>query len=197
MLRKLGRDKGRGPLVAAVCAALALAGCSAAYVENDTASVLLVVNSVAGGSPVLSDVRGTGGAIVNCQATVSLTARSKNPVVSTSAAEDVRVTRYTLSYHRSDGRNVEGLDVPYTISGNMTLLVPTSADSVEFSLDLVRHQAKLEPPLMNITGLQVVTMFAELTVYGQTVSEKAVTATGGVQITFADYADGTTTCEGS
>jgi len=186
-------------LAVAVGTALAMGGCSAAYVENDTASVLLVVNSIAGGSPVLSDVRsGTNNdTVINCVTTVSLTARSKNPVVPSGAAEDVRVTRYTISYQRSDGRNVEGLDVPYTFSGNMTLLVPTSADSVEFSLDLVRHQAKLEPPLINIQGTQLITMFANLTVFGETISGKAVSAKGSVQVTFADYAQGTTTCEGS
>jgi hypothetical protein len=197
MLRKLGRDKRRSALAAAVGAALAMGGCSAAYVENDAASVLLVLNSIAGGAPLLSDVRGQNSAIVNCLATVSVTARSKNPVVSAGASEDVRLTRYSVSYTRSDGRNVEGLDVPYTISGNMTLLVPTSADSVEFSIDVVRHQAKLEPPLINITGLQVVTMFANVSVFGQTVSGKSVTASGSAQVTFADFADGTTTCEGS
>ncbi len=48
---------------------------------------------------------------------------------------------------------------------------------------------------MNITGLQVVTMQADITVFGRTVSGKNVTSSGSVQVTFADFADGTETCE--
>ncbi len=40
------------------------------------------------------------------------------------------------------------------------------------------------------------TMFADVTLYGQTISGKALRATGSAQVTFADFADGTTTCEG-
>jgi hypothetical protein len=39
-------------------------------------------------------------------------------------------------------------------------------------------------------------MFADITVFGQTVSGKNVSAAGSAQVTFADYADGTSTCEG-
>jgi hypothetical protein len=201
MLRKPGRDKRRSTptlcAAAAVVAALGMGGCSAAYVEGDAASVLLLVNAIAEGAPILSDVRGTGGAIVNCQSAVSLSTRAKNPTVQVGVSEDVRVTRYTVAYRRSDGRGVQGVDVPYTISGNMSLLVASEDDAVEVAIDLVRHQAKLEPPLINIVGLQVVTMFADVSFFGQTISGKTVTASGSAQVTFADFADGTSTCEGS
>lgn len=201
MLRKPGRANRRWTAAlgagAALAVALATGGCGAAYVEGDTASVLFLVNAINEGEPLLSDVRGTGGVIVNCQTTATLGARQKNPNSPVSIAEDVRVSRYTVSYFRSDGRSVEGIDVPFTFSGNTTVLVESGADSTtELVVDLVRHQAKLEPPLINIVGVQVVTMFAEITFYGQTVSGKAVQAKGTIQVTFADFADGTTTCEG-
>jgi hypothetical protein len=107
---------------------------------------------------------------------------------------DVRITRYQVSYRRSDGRGVEGVDVPYPISGNITVTVAAGADA-EFSVDLVRHQAKIVPPLSNITGLQVVTMQADVTLSGQTISGQAVQASGSVPITFADYGTGTQACE--
>lgn len=201
MLRKPGRDTRRSTLTLgaafAVTAALVLSGCSAAYVEGDAASVLLLIENIAEGTPLLSDVRGTGGVIVNCQVTLKLSARPKNPNSPVGIAEDVRIQRYSVSYSRSDGRGVQGVDVPYTISGNTSTLVTSgSASTTDLAVDLVRHQAKLEPPLSNIVGLQVVTMFAQITVSGQTVSGKAVSASGSMQITFADFADGTTTCEG-
>ena len=53
--------------------------------------------------------------------------------------------------------------MPYTISGNMTVTVARRRRTRPSRVDLVRHQAKLVPPLSNITGLQIVTMFADVT----------------------------------
>lgn len=178
--------------------ALALAGCSADYVEGDRSSVLLLIESINDGQPVISDVRGAGDnsdTIVNCLTQVTVAVRMKNPLVSATTVQDVRLTRYEVSYRRSDGRGVEGVDVPYTISGNMTITVPAGGDTTTFPVDLVRHQAKLLPPLSNITGLQLVTMFADVTLNGATISGSNVSAQGTVQVTFADYGTGTATCE--
>ncbi len=178
--------------------ALAMAGCSADYVEGNRASVLLLVEAINEGAPLLSDVRGAGDSpdtIVNCLAQVAVSARTKNPLQTVTPVDDVRLTRYEVSYRRSDGRGFEGVDVPYRISGNMTITIPAGGDITTFSVDLVRHQAKLLPPLSNITGLQIVTMFADVTLTGATISGSTVSAQGSVQVTFADYATGTTTCE--
>ena len=199
--RLLSRD-GRGwtmrlGAVAAAALALALAGCSAAYVENDSSTVLLVVESINEGTPILSDVRGSGDypdSIVNCQTKVTASVRMKNPNQTAAPVQDVRLTRYEVSYRRSDGRGVQGVDVPYTISGNMTVTV-AAGEKVTFPVDLVRHQAKLVPPLSNITGLQIVTMFADVRLTGATISGSNVSADGSVQVTFANFATGTTTCE--
>jgi len=184
--------------VAGAALALAMAGCGADYVEGSRSSVLLLVEAINDGAPLLSDVRGGADnpdTIVNCLVQVAVSARAKNPLYSATPVDDVRLTRYEVSYRRSDGRGVEGVDVPYRISGNTTITVPAGGDITTFSVDLVRHQAKLLPPLSNITGLQLVTMFADVTLTGATVSGATVSAQGSVQVTFADYADGTTTCE--
>jgi hypothetical protein len=180
-----------------VALALAFAGCSADYVETNASSVLLLVERINAGSPVLSDVRGgeTGNTIINCLTLVEVSARIKNPNQPASPVDDVRLTRYDVSYRRADGRAVEGVDVPYRISGNMTAVVPAGGDLTEVVIDLVRHQAKIEPPLINMVGLQVVTMFADVTVHGATISGRAVAGQGSVQVTFADFAEGTETCE--
>jgi hypothetical protein len=187
-------------LVAVLGAALALAmaGCSADYVEGDRSTVLFLIESINEGAPVVSDVRGAGenpDTIVNCLAEVAVSARPKNPLVTVTPVQDVRLNRYEVSYRRSDGRAIEGVDVPYTISGNMTLTVAAGGDTTTFPVDLVRHQAKLLPPLSNITGLQIVTMFADVTLSGATISGSNVSAQGSVQVTFADYAAGTAVCE--
>lgn len=200
-LRKPGRETKRWlaafGILTAVGAALAVSGCGAAYVEENTASVLLLIDSIAEGTPQLSDVRGENGLIVNCQIELTVSARPKNPNGPVGLSEDVQLNRYTVTYRRADGRSVEGIDVPFAISGNTSALVSASGTSqTQLFVDLVRHQAKLEPPLMNITGLQVVTMFADISVFGASISGKSVSARGSAQVTFADFADGTTTCEG-
>ena len=187
-------------LGAAVGAALALAmaGCSADYVEGDRSTVLLLVDDINGGAPVLSDVRGIDedhpDTIVNCLTQVTASVRTKNPGQPATPVQDVRLTRYEVSYRRSDGRGVQGVDVPYTISGNMTATI-AAGESATFSVDLVRHQAKILPPLSNITGLQIVTMFADVTLTGATISGATVSGQGSVQVTFADYGAGTASCE--
>jgi hypothetical protein len=182
---------------AAVVAALAMGGCAADYVEGDTSSILLLIENIAEGTPQLSDVRGEQGAIINCQVEMTVSARPKNPTSTVGASEDVRLNRYTVTYRRADGRSQEGIDVPFAISGNTTALVSSGGTTTTtLAVDLVRHQAKLEPPLLNIRGVQVVTMYADISVFGRTISGKNVTSSGSVQVTFADFADGTTTCEG-
>ncbi len=196
--RMLVRDAGgwtmRLGTAAALAGALALAGCSADYVEGDSSQVLVTVESINEGAPMLSDVS-VEGVVVNCQTIVGVSVRAKNPSVALTPVNDVRLTRYEVSYRRSDGRSVQGVDVPYTISGNMTVTIQAGAGPTTFAMDVVRHQAKLVPPLSNITGLQIVTMFADVTLHGETIAKQAVSAQGSVQITFADFASGTQTCE--
>jgi hypothetical protein len=68
----------------------------------------------------------------------------------------------------------------------------------------VRHQAKLEPPLKNMaggpvllpgaglrgdSGASVLTTVAEVTVFARTLTGSSLTATGRIQVTFADFVD--------
>jgi hypothetical protein len=180
--------------VAGIVAGLAMVACSADYVNEGQATVLLVVTAINGGTPILSDVRGDNGEIVNCQTQVGVTSLLKNPNGAASPSENIVLQRYDVSFVRSDGRAVEGVDVPYRFSAPLTAsLAP--GDTLNLSLDIVRHQAKLEPPLSNITGLVVVEMTANVTLYGETVSRQTVSASGAATIRFADYAGGTASCE--
>jgi hypothetical protein len=184
--------------LSAACAAalaLAMAGCSAAYVEDSQATVLLVVSSINKGTTIASDVRGDT-SIVNCPVPVTLAVTVKNPNNPGSPVENVILQRYDVSFQRSDGRGVEGVDVPYRFSGALTATV-VRGEEASVVVDVVRQQAKLEPPLSNITGLQLVEMTANLTFYGQTVSRQSVSASGSAAIRFADFGTGTTTCESS
>lgn len=181
--------------VAAVSAALVLGGCTADYVTGSRAPVLLLIENINGGAPLLSDVRGDTGQIFNCISPVTVRNQLKNPTAVATKVEDVQLTTYEVRYRRSDGRAVEGVDVPYRITGSLSAVVP-SGGSATVSIDVVRHQAKIEPPLIDITGLAIVTMMADISFSGTTIAQQTVSASATTNITFADFATGTKTCEG-
>jgi hypothetical protein len=104
----------------------------------------------------------------------------------------VLVERYEVRYFRSDGLNEEGVDVPFRISGGLSVLVPADGEA-EVAIVLVRHQAKFEPPLSNLRGAfggeNVLSTTAEITLHGRTTAGQAVSTRGFVRINFADFAD--------
>jgi hypothetical protein len=68
------------------------------------------------------------------------------------------------------------------------------------SLEVVRRQAKLEPPLVNLRsggGPIIVTMFAEVTLHARTTTGQTTNPVSArLQIDFADFADALTACAG-
>jgi hypothetical protein len=194
--RNLRRDGGGGRLAlgaaAPVVLALAMAGCSADYAEQSQATVLFLVRSINSGAALHSST--SGPPYLSCLTTAVLEVRPKNVNLGPTSVEDVRVMQYQVSYRRSDGRGVEGVDVPYRISGPMSATVP-SGEGISVVFEIVRHAAKAEPPLIKITDMNIATMFADVTFYGETISGQGVEASGTAQITFADFGTSSTTCE--
>jgi hypothetical protein len=179
----------------AVLAALVLPACTADYAKDGEAPVLLVMRSVNGGAPFDSDVRISSGSVCPDSVSVTLDALGKNPNIPLSNASDVVLERYEVRYFRSDGRATEGVDVPYSISGNTTAILVGGAD-VSVRIEVVRRQAKVEPPLSSLAenGF-LITMFAEITVHGRTTAGQTTNAAvGRVQIDFADFGDSDTSC---
>jgi hypothetical protein len=145
----------------------------------------------------------TDGSVFNDDAVITVNVYRKNPTVeSTSALEHVRLESYQVRYFRSDGHNVEGVDVPHRITGPLNSLrfhTPTGTDELEVDavITLVRHQAKLEAPLINLrftsphlSGQGLITAVAEITVFARQITTgESLTATGRMQVTFADFAD--------
>ena len=116
----------------------------------------------------------------------------KDPGPSTSPAAPtqanfITVDRYRVRYIRSDGRNVEGVDVPYAFDGAFTVTVSGSTTA---GFTLVRIQAKDEAPLraLGFNG-QVISTIAEVTFYGHDQTGRAVSVTGQISINFANFAD--------
>jgi len=179
----------------AIALAALVAGCAPNYVTDSSASVLFLMSAVNDGKVIDVDVRLSNGTICPDYASIVLQVQLKNPGATgaNTNLNTVVVNQYQVQYTRSDGRGVPGLDVPYPVAGALTASVVPGAD-LTLPIEVVRRQAKLEPPLSNITGVQIVTMFGHITVYGTTVSGQAVTASGTVQLDFADYGDTASAC---
>jgi hypothetical protein len=159
---------------------------------------MLLMTAINGGAPLNSDVRISSGTICPDLISLRLENHFKNPgVTNTGFRHDFTVERYQVDYYRSDGRNTPGVDVPYSISGNLAQEV-VEESSADLNIEVVRRQAKLEPPLRNLVGLggqQVVTMFANITLHARTTTlQNTNPISARLQIDFADFADNLTTC---
>jgi hypothetical protein len=117
-----------------------------------------------------------------------LTLTMKDPLASPSDANAITITQYHVEYVRADGRNTQGVDVPYAFDSAVTVTVTGSA-SVPFTL--VRIQAKQEAPLQALAfggGANAITTIARVTFYGHDQNGRDVSATGNIEVTFADWA---------
>ena len=102
----------------------------------------------------------------------------------------ITVNRYHVSYRRADGRNVQGIDVPYAFDGAVTGTVTSSITEMTFAL--VRIQAKQEAPLLALAlhgGAAVIGTIADVTFYGRDQAGNEVSQTGSLTVNFADWAD--------
>lgn len=178
--------------------ALTWGGCTPDYAENGNAQVTLLLTGINDGAPLDSDVRISTGAICPDLVGVRVQNQFKNRgVTDTGFRNDLVLERYEVHYIRSDGRGVEGVDVPFSLTGNLAQIIPEGGETT-FSLEVVRRQAKVEPPLGNLVGgggAFVVTMFAEITLHARTqIGQVANSVTGRLQLDFADFADDLTIC---
>lgn len=102
----------------------------------------------------------------------------------------ITLTRYRVVYTRSDGRNREGVDVPYAFDGAITHTVQSEPGG--FGFTLVRVQAKEEAPLRALRGgggaLNISTI-AQVTFFGHDQTGTGVTVTGQISVNFADWGD--------
>jgi hypothetical protein len=177
---------------------LALTACTPDYAKSGSSPVLLLITGVNGGNVLQSTVR-LGTLICPDNVSIRVENHPKNPnITAIDYRGDLVIERYEVRYYRSDGRGVQGVDVPFTISGNLASEVIFNAAST-VSVEVVRRQAKLEPPLSQLVsggGAFIVTMFAEITLHARTTIGQAVSASGRLQIDFAEFASaaGTTTC---
>ena len=132
--------------------------------------------------------------VFNDVGTVTLRTSLKNLGDSTTPAapntnNDVTITRYHVSYRRADGRNVEGVDVPYAFDGAVTGTIPAGG-SKTLSFEIVRQTAKEESPLVELkTSSTIISTIADVTFYGQDVVGNQINTTGSITIDFGNFGD--------
>ena len=186
-------------LILGAACALTAAGCGGEMLRTGRSPVFLVVTAVAAANGdtastytpfLLSDVRKDDGTVWNDNAKVSLRVDAKNQSVTTTPLNNVTLTRYRVEFKRTDGKNVGGVDVPYSFDGvlTQTLTPGTPGDAI---FELVRHQAKRESPLTNMItggGLKNLDVIADITIYGRDQNGNELMTTASIEIHFADFA---------
>jgi hypothetical protein len=129
--------------------------------------------------------------IFNDNATATISANLKNPSINATALNNVTLTRYRVNFRRTDGRNTPGVDVPFGFDGGLGVSIPAGSSS-SVSFEIVRHQAKLEPPLKSLAGLGgqgFISTIAEVTFWGHDQNGNQVSVTGRIDVQFGDFAD--------
>jgi hypothetical protein len=191
----------RSVLRAAVVAAAAIASASCGDVVRSSRSpAMLVVDSLGTGgtaSTLSSDVVDT--TTVPCSVAspcvfgdtteATLGVVMKDVSVSPTTNNQVTVSRYHVSYRRSDGRNTPGVDVPLGFDGAVTTTIPANSNgSLEFQI--VRQVAKLEQPLVQLRqSSTVISVIADVTFFGADQVGNEVSVTGSVLINFGNFSD--------
>jgi len=186
-----------------LAAAMTLPGCTDAQKQGLSSSYLIVesMQAASGAEPTKlsntlnSDVYNKTKGLISDPGQVLLRLALKDPGTLTSPLEPspnnfITVNRYHVRYVRSDGRNTQGVDVPFEFDGASTVTVGSSGATL--TLTLVRVQAKAEAPLSGLTGnggAQVISTIAEVTLYGTDQTGREVSVVATISVNFADWAD--------
>jgi len=132
------------------------------------------------------------GSVFNDNVTVTVRVDRKNTAAATTTLNSVTLTRYRVTFRRTDGRNTPGVDVPYGFDGALNGTLNADGSQLGLGFEIVRHQAKLEPPLKNMVGLGglgLISTIAEITIWGHDQNGNELTATGSIDVHFADFGD--------
>ena len=203
-----------GRLTATLVSVAALAaGCTKAQLQGDSPAYL-IINSLQGASvqasggtqPTFSGILAsdvcvhpkppaTGCGVFEDPGQVVFTLAMKDPGSAASpnqptSANFITINRYHVDYTRADGRNTQGVDVPYSFDGAVTGTVSATGATISFTL--VRVQAKLEAPLAalaNLGSTVAIDTIATVTFYGTDQAGRDVSVAGQISVNFADWAD--------
>jgi hypothetical protein len=103
------------------------------------------------------------------------------------------VDQIDIEYYRANGLKTPGVHVPYPYSVKIYQLLEIG-DNYEVAFPIIRADAKLEPPLMNLrdTGNEKeMILIARVTVWGKDMlGNRLAPVTGEITIYCSNYSDG-------
>jgi hypothetical protein len=190
----------RAVVVIAVAGGLSVPSCSKLIRTGQSPSYLIMsrLSGASGASPgsfgstvasdVITVVAGVPTVFADLgQANVQLQLKDEASGAQPTTVNSITITQYHVKYIRSDGRNVQGVDVPFEFDGAVTETIATIG-TIPFTL--VRTQAKEEAPLRALrNGGPPITTVAEVTFFGHDQNGRDVTVSGRLDVSFSNWAD--------
>jgi len=101
---------------------------------------------------------------------------------------EVTINRYRVVYRRTDGHNIQGVDVPYAFEGGATGTVPLGGTAT-LGFEIVRNVAKAESPLAQLRSGGYIYTIADITFFGQDRVGNEISATGSISVNFSNFVD--------
>jgi hypothetical protein len=204
----LRQNLGGGVCLWVVAALLfTLSGCGASGdIDNTQNAVVLVLTSIVPSTDPFGDVLTTGGTILDDTIDVVFSAHLKAPVtgadpnVMAPTLQDILLSRYEVTYSRTDG----GGQVPAGFERGISLRVRLTPhgevilrESSYTGLVIAPSTTKAQPPISllidpgfeSLTGYVNIQVNAHITFFGKTIAGDTVTVTAIVGINFANFGD--------
>jgi hypothetical protein len=102
---------------------------------------------------------------------------------------EVTINRLHVQYTRADGRNTQGVDVPFGFDSAITGTIQAGG-TLQLGFELVRNVAKQEAPLAQLrTSNNFISAIATITFYGVDRVGNNIQVTGQMQIEFGNFGD--------
>jgi len=180
-----------------LAAAAGVSGCTSVQ-RNATAPSYLIVESfqaAAGVDP--SKLSGSLGSDVltnnvryedSGQVVLRLAMVDPISVTGPTSTNFITVNRYHVRYIRNDGKNVQGVDIPFEFDGTASMTIGVAVGTLPISL--VRAQAKGVAPLSDLIGTNAhILTQAEVTIFGTDQAGNAVQVVAHISVDFSDWKD--------
>ena len=102
---------------------------------------------------------------------------------------EVTINRAHIEFIRADGRNTQGVDVPYAFDSAITGTIPAGG-SLTLGFELVRNVAKQESPLVQLKqGSNIIASIAKVTFYGIDRVGNNLSVQGQISVEFGNFGD--------
>jgi len=191
----------KGKIALLIIALTALWGCNSLENSTDSGSTLIIssitgndLEGNSGSTTIFSDVISDSGSIFNDNGVASVTAQSLNPDNDAPTYyESVIVDQIDVAFYKNGSANVEGSDVPYAFSQAVNAMVAVG-ETVDIPFVLIRHNAKLEAPLIHLRETfnqeKILQLTAKVTISSKDVGGHRLSpAVGYATVWCANFAD--------